>query len=84
MRFKERSSLYTTHECQVKQGFPSGSDNKESICNEGDLVQSLGWESWRREWQPTPVFLPGDFHGQKRLVGYSPWVAKNQTLTKQL
>ena len=29
--------------------------------------------SWRREWQPTPVFLPGEFHGQRHLVGYSPW-----------
>ena len=27
----------------------------------------------RREWQPTPVFLPGEFHGQRSLVGYSPW-----------
>ena len=27
---------------------------------------------WRREWQPTPVFLPGESHGQKSLVGYSP------------
>ena len=28
---------------------------------------------WRRTWQPTPVFLPGEFHGQRSLVGYSPW-----------
>ena len=28
---------------------------------------------WRREWQPTPVFLPQEFHGQKSLAGYSPW-----------
>ena len=28
---------------------------------------------WRRKWQPTPVLLPGEFHGQRRLVGYSPW-----------
>ena len=28
---------------------------------------------WRREWLPTPVFLPGEFHGQKSLAGYSPW-----------
>jgi len=27
----------------------------------------------RREWLLTPVFLPGEFHGQRRLVGYSPW-----------
>ena len=28
---------------------------------------------WRREWLPTPVFLPGEYHGQKSLVGYSSW-----------
>ena len=34
---------------------------------------------WRREWQSTPVLLPGEFHGQRSLVGYSPWGPKNQT-----
>ena len=34
---------------------------------------------WRRKWQPTPVFLPGESHGWRSLVGYSPWVAKSQT-----
>ena len=28
---------------------------------------------WSRTWQPTPVFLPGEFHGQRSLAGYSPW-----------
>ena len=43
-------------------------------------VQSLGWEDpRRREWQPTLVFLPGESHGQRSLVGYSPWVAKSWT-----
>ena len=37
-------------------------------------VQSLGQEDpLGREWQPTPVFLPGEFHGQSSLAGYSPW-----------
>ena len=37
-------------------------------------VGSLGWEDpWRRERLPTPVFLPGEFHGQRSLVGNSPW-----------
>ena len=31
---------------------------------------------WRREWLPTPVFLPGEFHGQRSLVGYIPWGRK--------
>ena len=37
-------------------------------------VQSLSWNiPWRRKWQPTPVFLPGEFHGGRSLVGNSPW-----------
>ena len=37
-------------------------------------VQSLGQEdSLEKGWQPTPVFLPGKPHGQRSLVGYSPW-----------
>ena len=28
---------------------------------------------WTRKWQPTPVFLPGKFHGQRSLAGYGPW-----------
>ena len=36
-------------------------------------VQSLGQEDpWRKEWQPTPVFLPGEPRGQRSLAGYSP------------
>ena len=31
---------------------------------------------WRRKWQPTPVFLPGESHGRRSLVGYSPWDCK--------
>jgi len=39
---------------------------------------------WRREWQPTPVFLPGEFHGQRSLVDYSPWDCKESDMTEQL
>ena len=36
-------------------------------------VRALGWEdSLEKEWQPTLVFFPGEFHGQRSLVGYSP------------
>ena len=48
-------------------------------------VQSLGWEDpLRRAWQPTPVFLPGESHGWRRLVGYSPWGGKELDTTEQL
>ena len=39
---------------------------------------------WRREWQPTPVLLPGKFHGWRSLVGYSPWDRKELETTEQL
>ena len=39
---------------------------------------------WRREWQPTPVFLPGEFHGQRSLAGYSPWGCKESDMTEWL
>ena len=39
---------------------------------------------WRREWQPTPVFLPGEFHGQRSLVNYSPWDCKESDTTEWL
>ena len=39
---------------------------------------------WRRKWQSTPVLLPGKFHGQRSLVGYSPWGCKESDTTEQL
>ena len=39
---------------------------------------------WRREWLPTPVFLPGESYGQRSLGGYSPWGLKESDTTEQL
>ena len=48
-------------------------------------VQSLVRQTpWRRAWQPTPVFLPGEPHGQKSLVGYRPWGHKGLDTTERL
>ena len=59
------------------KGFPSGSVVKILPANAGDPDSSpgrlIGKIPWRRKWQPTPVFLPGKFHGQRSLAGYSPW-----------
>ena len=47
-------------------GFPGGSDGKESACMQcrrPGFNPRVGEISWRREWQPTPVSLPGEFHG---------------------
>ena len=48
-------------------------------------VQSLAWEDLlRRSWQPPPEFFQGKFHGQRRLVGYSPWGCKESDTTEWL
>ena len=39
---------------------------------------------WTRAWQPIPVFLPGEFHGLKSLMSYSPWGHKDSDMTEQL
>ena len=39
---------------------------------------------WSREWQPTPVFLPGKFHGQRSLMGYSPWDCEESDVPERL
>ena len=60
-------------------GLPRGLSGKESACQAGDgfypWVQKI---PWRRKWQPTPVCLPGESHGQRSLVGlgYGPWGRK--------
>ena len=43
----------------------------------------VGKIPWRRAWQPTPVFLPGEFHGQRNLGGYSPWGCKESDTNYQ-
>ena len=58
----------------------------ESACNPGDMgsVPGLGSFPWRREWQLTPVFLPGESHGQRTLAGYSPQGCSESDMAKQL
>ena len=56
-------------------GFLGWLSSKESACNAGDTgsVSGTGRFPWKRKWRPTQVFLTGKSHGQKSLVGYSPW-----------
>ena len=53
------------------RGFPGGSDDKESTCQRRRhrFNPWFGKIPWRRKWQPTQVFLPGEFHGQRSLMG---------------
>ena len=67
------------------QGFPGGSDSKESTCNEGDLssIPRLGRPPGEGNDNPLqPVFLPGESHGQRSLAGYSPWGCKESDTTE--
>ena len=67
-------------------GFPGGLDSKESAFNVRRLRLDpwVGKIPWRRDWQPTPVFLPRESHGQRSLVGYSPQGHKELDTTEQL
>ena len=53
-------------------GFSGGSEGKETACNAADLssIPGLGRFPWRRDWLPTPIFLPERSHKQGSLAGY--------------
>ena len=62
----------------MRTGLPWWLSGKESPCQRRRLrldpwVRKI---AWKRKWQPTPVFLPGESHGQRSLAGYSPWGSK--------
>ena len=72
-----------------KWGFTRWLGGKESAC-QFKRHRRQGFDlwvrkiPWRRKWQPTPVFLLGKFHGQRSLVGYSPWGHKESDMTDTL
>ena len=94
--FKMYISLYHTlcqgqshlYEHQINQattvlicGLPRCRIGKESAC-QCRRHRRYGFDPWRRKWLPISVFLPGESHGQKSLVGYSPQACKKQDMTK--
>ena len=71
------------------QDFLGGSVVKESAwqcwrCRRHKFSPWIRKSLWRRKWQPTPVFLPGEYYGQRSLVGYSSWGYKESERTEQL
>ena len=73
---KLRETGYKYYITKLLTGFPGG--GKESACQRRRQKRHrfnpwVGKIPWSRKWQPTPVFLPRKFHGQKRLVGYNSW-----------
>ena len=68
-------------------GFPGGTSGKESTCQRGRCWRCWfnPWVRkipWRRTWQSTSVFLPGESRGQRSLAGYSPWGRKESHMTE--
>ena len=77
--------LYVTQHLICKISLVSGLPSIAQLVNHLPAMQKtgvrfLGWEDpLERKWQPTPVFLPGEPHGQRSLTGYSPGDRKSQT-----
>ena len=68
-------------------GLPRWCSGKESTrqcrgCRRPGFNPWLGKIPWRRKWQPTPAFLPGEFHRQRSLAGYSPRSCKESDTTE--
>ena len=66
----------------LHMGFPSGASGKEPACQcmRQKRCGFNPWVSkipWRRTWPPSPVLLPGESHGWRSLVGYTPWGCKD-------
>ena len=66
--------------------FPGDAHSKESPANAGEARDGfdswVGKTPWKRKQQPTPAFLPGKSHGQRRLAGSSPWGYKESDTTE--
>ena len=71
----------------LQGGFPYGVNGKEHTC-QCRRHKRCGFDPWvgkipkRRAWQSTPVLLPAEFHGQRRLEGYSPQRRKESDMAK--
>ena len=68
-------------------GFPDGSDGKKKKknCLHCRRLQFNPWVKkipWRREWKPSPVFLPGEPHGKRSLEGHGPWGRRESNTTE--
>ena len=71
--------------CGGRICFPRDLGQERGFSFFNDFIYWLYWVlTWRREWQPTLVFLPEKSHGQRSLVGYSPWMIKESDMTERL
>ena len=70
----------------LKYGLPRWLSCKEPTCQcrrhrRPEFDPWVGKIPWRKKWQPTPVFVPGESRSQRSLVGYSPWDCKESDMT---
>ena len=56
--------------------------NPPASARDSGVDPCVGEILWRRKWQPTPIFLPGESHGQRSLAGYSLWGCKESDMTE--
>ena len=81
--------IESTMSISLRWGFPGGASDKKSAC-QCSRCKRPGFDPWtrkipwRRAQQLTPVFLPRESHGQRSLVGFSPWVHKDLDTTGRL
>ena len=85
MRIIEKIASYMA--LDKLSGFPGDSDGEESACNAGDLGLIAGLipesgDPLEKGMATTPVFLPGEFYGQRSMVGYNPWDHKESDTTE--
>ena len=75
-------NIYSWMDVCTYAGVARWLSGKESACQcrRLGLIPGSGIP-WKRTWQPTPVFLPGKSHGQRSLLGYSPWGCKESDMT---
>ena len=88
---KERSIPKSTQlEPNLNPALPDSQPTSFLLFHNPFAIQETGFDPWvrkipwRKEWQLIPVFLPGKFHGQRSLVGYSPWGHKESDRTEWL
>ena len=65
----------------VVKNLPDNTGDRRDRCEFNPYVRKI---PWNRKWQPSPVFLPGKFQGQRSLEGYSPWGCKESDMTEGL
>ena len=70
------SIVWASQVALVVMNLPANVGDARDMGQEDPWVRMI---PWMRPWQPTPILLPGEFHEQRSLVGYSPWVVESDT-----